>query len=264
MIYPGGTPDMGLAVHENTHALIGLNWGNSSSFLAEGLGRYAEAQATEKDMNHLRVVDFLKTGRLFPLKEMLTFRIGTGGLKTEVGYPASGSFVDFLIRSYGLQALKKAYQLEARSSADREKDDTWQKVYQRPIQDLEKEWLEWLKMKFKIDEDSVAAHLKKSAAPKTAVAVDGKILESLTGNYAVSGGMLLGVSQENGRLFLEVPNMGKMDLVPESEFVFAVQGFDATVTFVRDPTGKVEQMVFHTPAGDMPARKIEEKRQTQY
>jgi hypothetical protein len=255
MIYPGGTPDMGLAAHENTHTLIGLNWGDSTSFMAEGLGRYAEARATEKGMNHLRVVGFLKTGRLFPLKEMLTFRIGTGGLKTEVGYPASGSFVDFLIRSYGLKALKKAYQLEARSPADREKDDTWQRAYQRPIQGLEKEWLEWLKTKFKIEEDCVAAHLKKSAAPKTPVAVDPKILESLTGNYAVSGGMLLGVSKENGRLFLEVPNVGKMDLVPESEFVFAVQGFDATVTFVRDATGKVERMVFHTPAGDMPARK---------
>jgi hypothetical protein len=259
MIDSGGIPDKGLAAHENTHTLIGQNWGDSTSFMAEGLGRYAEAQATEKDMNHLKVIEFLKSGKLFPLKEMLTFWIGTGGLKTEVGYPASGSFVDFLIQSYNLRTLREAYRLEGRSASEKEKDDTWRRVYQKPIQDLEKEWLDCLKKKFKVDDKLVADHLKKSAVPRPVVAIDPKILESLTGRYAVSGGMVLTVSTENSRLFLEVPNMAKMELTPQAELVFAVQGLDATATFVRGGTGQVEQMIFHTPAGDMPAEKIEDR-----
>jgi hypothetical protein len=255
-IHPGGRLDLGLAAHENTHVLIEANWGESSSFMSEGLGRYAEAMAADKDKNHRDVVQFLESCELFPLEEMLTFMIGTGGLKTMVGYPASGSFVDFLIQSYGLGALKEAYQLEDRPPEAREKEDTWQKAYGKSIQDLEKEWLGWLKIKFNAEEKAISDHLKKSAAPKVVKTVDPKILDALVGRYAVSGSLVLTISKEDGRLFLDVPNMGKMALEPESESRFSVKGFDANVTLVRDEKGEVDQIVFHTAAGDMPAKRI--------
>ncbi len=260
MIYSGGIPDIGLAAHESAHTLIGSNWGESTSFMAEGIGRYAEAQATKQDINNGKVVEFLKSGQLFPLDEMLTYRIGTGGVKTLVGYPASGSFIDFLIQSYGFNALKEAYRLEARSPEEREKDDTWRKVYQKSVRDLEKEWLEWMKTKFAVEDKYISDHLKKSGAAKAAVNVDPKILECLAGQYALSGGMVLTVLRGNGRLCLEVPNMGKMALVPEAELNFAVQGFDATATFVKDEKGEVTQLIFRTPAGDKPAKRIRSSR----
>ncbi len=257
IVYSGGIPDVGLAAHENAHTLIGSNWGESSSFLSEGIGRYAEAQATKKDMNHLRVVQFLESGELFPLEDMLTFMIGTGGLKTQAGYPASGSFVDFLIRTFGLSALKEAYELERRPPEEKEKHDTWRHVYKKPIQDLEKDWLMGLKAKYQIPDDVITAHLKKSVAPKPIVFVDASVLKSLAGQYSVSGGMVLTVSIENSRLFLQVPNMGKLALTPHSEFTFAVQGMDATATFIRGARGEVTQMIFHTPAGDLPAKRTD-------
>jgi hypothetical protein len=255
-IHSGGVPDLGLAAHENTHILIEENWGESSSFMSEGLGRYAEAMATDKDKNNRSVVQFLRRGELFPLEEMLWFMIGTGGLKTMVGYPASGSFIDFLIQSYGFKALKEAYQLEGRPAEAREKEDTWRKVYQRSIQDLEEQWLDWLKTKFNLEEKPISDHLKKSAVLKPVKTIDPKILEGLAGQYAGSGGIVLNVLNKNNRLFLEVPNMGEMALEPESESKFSIKGLDATLAFVRDERGKIDEIVFHTAAGDMTAKRI--------
>jgi hypothetical protein len=67
--------------------------------------------------------------------------------------------------------------------------------------------------------------------------------------------MVLTVSIENGRLSLDVPNMGKLALTPNSELTFAVQGVDATATFLKDEKGEITQLIFHTPAGDLPAKK---------
>jgi hypothetical protein len=56
MVQKSPAPNYPLAVHENAHILIGQNWGDSSSFLAEGIGRYAEALAEDKDKNRLKVM----------------------------------------------------------------------------------------------------------------------------------------------------------------------------------------------------------------
>jgi hypothetical protein len=87
MIYKGGVPDFGLAVHENTHILSRLNWGDSTSFVNEGLGKYTEALATDRDKNHLQVIEFLKENNLFPLQEMVNFNIGPSGMKTHAWTP---------------------------------------------------------------------------------------------------------------------------------------------------------------------------------
>jgi hypothetical protein len=73
-------------------------------------------------------------------------------------------------------------------------------------------------------------------------------------------GMVLSISKENNHFFLELPNMGKMTRMPESEVSFAVHGFDATSIFLRDATGQVERLIFHSLAGDLPAKKIGERR----
>ena len=97
IVHIGNVPDFGLVVHENMHILSSLNWsGGSTSFLNEGIAMYVEALATDKDKNHLKTLQFLKQNKLFPLEEMVTFTIGIQGLKTEVAYPASGSFIEFL------------------------------------------------------------------------------------------------------------------------------------------------------------------------
>ncbi|MFQ5632171.1 MAG: hypothetical protein ACE5I1_25660 [bacterium] len=148
-VQKGGAPEFGLAVHENMHTLAALNWGGSSSFLSEGIAKHAEALATNKDDNHLQTVKYMKEGKLYPLKEMVRFNIGIGGLQTQVGYPAAGSFVGFLLEAYGLSASKNAYSLENRTSEEKEKENSWKKAYGKSLQELEKQWHSWLAKRYK-------------------------------------------------------------------------------------------------------------------
>ena len=143
-VYRGGALDFGLAVHENTHSLTYLNWGGSSSFMDEGMAKYTEALATDKDSNHRETVQFLKDGVLFPLEEMLAFSIGVSGIKTNVGYPASGSFVGFLVDRYGLESVKAVYILEGRSEEAKKTKDTWTEVFGKFVSEMDREWRDWL------------------------------------------------------------------------------------------------------------------------
>ena len=137
MVYDGKKPDFGLAAHEAAHMLIGQNWGDSSSFLSEGIGKYAEAMATDKAKNHRETAANLRNGKLFPLEEMANIQIGSDP-RTAVAYPAAGSFVQFLIDQYSLQRLKVAYQNAAT-------DAGWTTAYGKSLPALEREWLEFLR-----------------------------------------------------------------------------------------------------------------------
>ncbi len=147
IVYDGSIPDYGLAVHENAHSLINSNWSGTTSFMNEGIAMYAEAMATEKDRNHQKTIEFLIAGELLPLKRMVAMNIGSDE-GTEVAYPASGSYVGYLIESNHLGNFKDAFQLESRSKEDKEKESTWEKVFGKSLNELEMDWLDWLKERY--------------------------------------------------------------------------------------------------------------------
>ena len=157
LVYDGEVLDYGLAVHENAHQLI--DWGGSTSFMNEGIAKYAEAQAIDKDRNHLEAIQYLKQGELFPIKEMLNLDIGSSD-KTRIAYPVSGSFVEFLVRSYSLRHFKEAFKLERRSEEEKKKEDTWIMVFGKSIDELERDWLHWLAGQYHVQERSSAILLK--------------------------------------------------------------------------------------------------------
>jgi hypothetical protein len=144
MVHPGGVPSLGLAAHENAHILGTRNWGGTTSFLNEGFGRYAEAMVTDPDLNDRQTREFLRAGKLFPLRELLAHNIGQPGLKTDVGYPAAGSFVGYLIRTYGLASFKEVWKLEAREDEEKAKADSWAAAFGRPLGELEEAWRAYL------------------------------------------------------------------------------------------------------------------------
>lgn len=139
----GAVPDFGLTAHENTHTLIFQNWGGSSSFLVEGIGKYAAAMATDKGSNHRITQTNLREGKLFPLGEMAKISIGADP-RTAVAYPAAGSFVQFLVEKYSLKKLKEIYQGVAKAGDDAAMQASWVAVYGKSLGDLEGEWLAFL------------------------------------------------------------------------------------------------------------------------
>lgn len=147
-VFSPSAMNFGLAVHENTHTLLGSSWGDSSSFFNEGLARYAESAATTADRDHLATMAFLNNARLFPLAEMVGIDIG-GDPRTVVAYPAAGSFAGYLVATYGLSSVRRAYELEAREPAARIANDSWRMAFKRPLAQLEREWIEWLRARFR-------------------------------------------------------------------------------------------------------------------
>ncbi len=140
-VHEGGVPSFGLAVHENTHLLWGTN---STSFLDEGVAMYAQAMATDRNSNDRKTLQLMKSNKLYPLQEMMKFQIGIPGTQTDVGYPAAGSFVRFLIDRYGLKSFHDVFLLESRPENEIKGNDSWEKVYHKPVPQLEAEWHQYL------------------------------------------------------------------------------------------------------------------------
>jgi len=139
--FDGNVPEFGLAVHENTHMLMYQNWGHSSSFLNEGIAKYAEAMATDKNSNHRITQSNMREGKLFLLSEMAHISIGSDP-RTPVAYPAAGSFVQFLVDKYSLNKIIEIYQRVGSAGEDRNAvDAAWTAVYGKSLNDLEREWL---------------------------------------------------------------------------------------------------------------------------
>ena len=136
-------PDFGLVVHEHTHSLFDRSWGETVSFLAEGLAMYAQAQATDPMMCHQKTRELREAGVSVPLEKLLGHEIGTPGQATDFGYPAAGSFIEFLLHQGGLSKFEKLYR-EARPSPDVDLGDLLLAIYGATPSELEAAWISWL------------------------------------------------------------------------------------------------------------------------
>ncbi len=147
MVWGSGIPSYDLIVHETAHLYTSIFWSqHSSSFLHEGLAMYAQAQAVDPDQDHREIAGLLKAMSMLPLAEIVDHQIGMPGKKTDIGYPASGSFVGFLTDRYGQEKVREAYVLEGRTDDKRNRQTTWSLVFGKTLAELEHEWLEWLQM----------------------------------------------------------------------------------------------------------------------
>jgi hypothetical protein len=256
-IFQKGKRDFGLAVHENTHTLTYLNWSdNSTSFLSEGIAKYTEALATEKDKNHLATIKYLKEGNLFPVEEMVHFNIGFAGMKTNVGYPASGSFAHFLIDTYGLKSFKEVFILEARSDTEKKKENSWEKAYGKPLAELEKEWLYWLGKRYNVEEKYIQNHLnkvkeiKEAQLRKKAIKMTPDQLKRYCGIYVEKEmGRKIEIKILDDGLILTSPDAPDfiVNLIPEGEHKFKAESGPTAgelIVFAVDESGKTTKVGF--------------------
>lgn len=147
MVFDSSAVNLALAVHENTHTLLGDSWGGTSSFLNEGFARYAEAAATSPDTDHVQTMAFMRESRLLPLGTMTGMDVGSAP-GTGIAYPAAGSFVRYLIGTYGLAAARTAWQLEGRPDSLRARNSSWTRAFGRDLRTLELDWHRWLQARY--------------------------------------------------------------------------------------------------------------------
>jgi CubicO group peptidase (beta-lactamase class C family) len=87
--------------------------------------------------------------------------------------------------------------------------------------------------------------------------VDPKVYDDYVGRYQVGADTIVTCIRESNRLMAEGTGEGKVEIFPESETVFFFKpASDATVTFVKDDTGKVTHIKVHRDGRDIKAKRI--------
>lgn len=71
--------------------------------------------------------------------------------------------------------------------------------------------------------------------------VDPKVLDSYTGKYEVMPNVIATVTREGNKLVITIPFRPKMEFLPESENAFFTREGEASLTFVRDKSGEVNE-----------------------
>ena len=128
--------------HEDTH-LLSLLWGLSIYLFCEGLAQYMENSFMGEDL-HVVAKKLLQKNKLYSL-EWLLENSNWNNVDSVVIYPQVGSFIKYLIESYGKENFKKVYQSTSRKKETAENSLEINKVYQKNINQLEKEWHLFLK-----------------------------------------------------------------------------------------------------------------------
>jgi CubicO group peptidase (beta-lactamase class C family) len=88
------------------------------------------------------------------------------------------------------------------------------------------------------------------------VAVDGKVLDTLVGEYEVRSGFVLIVSRDGDRLMGQATGQLKLELRPESETTFYIKEADAQLTFVKDDEGKVTKLISRQGGRDLEGKRV--------
>lgn len=85
--------------------------------------------------------------------------------------------------------------------------------------------------------------------------VDPKIFDSFAGQYQSEFGLFT-VTREGDELFVQLAGRPKIRLYPESDREYFLTAADATVTFEVDSQGKTDQLTYHEPGNNLPAKRV--------
>lgn len=114
-----------------------------------------------------------------------------------------------------------------------------------------------------ISPDDIGFHLLVPQVPlegpgkvRTEISMDPAKLDPYVGVYELAPNFQLTITKEGSSLFGQATGQGKIQLYPESETEFFLKVTDAQVTFVRNPDGKVDQLVLHQGGANIPGRRV--------
>ena len=138
--------------HEMTHILM-RSYGDPPALFNEGAAVYMSERMGAKALRYLgggdssvheRATQLKREGTWIPLRELLTYNeIGSKESRPPIAYAEAGSFVRFLIDTYGKDKFLAAYgkTKNARSQADDDRNaDTLKRMYGQPVSTLVKQW----------------------------------------------------------------------------------------------------------------------------
>ncbi len=89
------------------------------------------------------------------------------------------------------------------------------------------------------------------------VAVDSRIFDGYVGRYQLMPDIVITVTREVDRLFVQATGQPKAEIFPESDRDYFLKIVDAQITFVLDNQGRTSGLILHQYGKDMQARRIE-------
>jgi Beta-lactamase class C and other penicillin binding proteins len=114
--------------------------------------------------------------------------------------------------------------------------------------------------------DDIGFHLLEPRVPvehappppkvRSEIAVDPSKLDAMVGVYQLAPNFQLTITKEGSSLFGQATGQGKVQLYAESETEFFLKVVDAQVTFVKDASGKVDQLILHQNGADIPGHRV--------
>ncbi len=131
--------------HEDTH-LLSLPWGVSIFLFSEGLAEFMDKKWCGKDID-IWARKYLKENKLYSIKFLLENK-NWDKVNNMIVYPQSGSFVRYLINTYGMGKFKKAYKGTSRQKILKENIKIMEIIYLKPIEEMEKNWKKHLGVEY--------------------------------------------------------------------------------------------------------------------
>lgn len=94
------------------------------------------------------------------------------------------------------------------------------------------------------------------AKARTEIQTDPARLDPLVGVYELAPNFRLAITKEGNSLFGQATGQGKVQLYAESETEFFLKVTDAQITFVKDASGKVDQIILHQGGANIPGKRV--------
>lgn len=106
--------------------------------------------------------------------------------------------------------------------------------------------------------DTVAWRRYEQARPRTEVKIDPRRFERCTGFYRHPTGLIMAVTREGDRLFLQLTGQPKFELFAESESNFFLKVVPAQLTFAATGNDRAEALTLHQGGYEAVATRIDE------
>ncbi len=135
--------------HEVAHILM-RSYGSPPALFNEGFAVYISEYLGANALEYLggekltvnqRTNDLKNKGEWISLSQLITYtEIGSAESKSEIAYPLAGSFVKFLIDTYGKDKFLQAYGHLKNSDKADENVKAIEQIYGKSLEQLEQEW----------------------------------------------------------------------------------------------------------------------------
>jgi len=116
--------------------------------------------------------------------------------------------------------------------------------------------IEKLQFKSRTEETEWSKTNKPIPSGKTAINVDGVVLESYVGEYELAPNFILTVTHEGGKLMTQATGQEKFEVFAETKTRFFLKVVDAQIEFYKDDTGKVTHLVLLQGGQKIEGKKI--------